>query len=39
MMLPWKISMTAPQYPKGLYMDVYAYKLEGGDEGQHICGT
>lgn len=32
----WRISMTAPQYPKGLYMDVYAYKLEGGDEGQHI---
>ena len=32
----WRISMTAPQYPKGLYMDVYAYKIEGGDEGQHI---
>lgn len=32
----WRISMTAPQYPKGLWMDVYAYKLEGGDEGQHI---
>jgi len=32
----WRISMTAPQYPKGLWMDVYAYKLEGGDDGQHI---
>jgi copper chaperone NosL len=32
----WRISLIAPQYPKGLYMDVYAYKLEGGDEGQHI---
>jgi copper chaperone NosL len=32
----WKISMTAPQYPKGLQMDVYAYKLEGGNEGQDI---
>lgn len=32
----WRISMTAPQYLKGLHMDVYAYKLEGGDEGQHI---
>lgn len=32
----WKISMTAPQYPNGLYMDIYAYKLEGGDDGQHI---
>jgi copper chaperone NosL len=32
----WRISMTAPQYPNGLYMDVYAYKLEGGNNGQHI---
>jgi len=32
----WRISMTAPQYPNGLHMDVYAYKLEGGNEGQHI---
>jgi hypothetical protein len=32
----WKISMTAPQYPNGLYMDIYAYKLEGGDKGQDI---
>ncbi len=32
----WRISMTAPQYLKGLTMDVYAYKLEGGNDGQHI---
>lgn len=32
----WKISMEAPQYPGGLYMDIYAYKLVGGNEGQHI---
>lgn len=32
----WRISMTAPQYPNGLYMDVYAYKLDGGNNGQHI---
>lgn len=32
----WRISMTAPQYPKGLYMDIYAYKLEGGEDGVHI---
>jgi copper chaperone NosL len=32
----WRISMTAPQYLEGLYMDVYAYKLEGGNDGQHI---
>ena len=33
----WQISMTAPQYLNGLTMDVYAYKLEGGNHGQHIA--
>lgn len=33
----WRISMEAPQYPGGLYMDVYAHKLVGGNEGQHIA--
>lgn len=32
----WRISMTAPQYPAGLYMDIYAHKLDGGNGGQHI---
>lgn len=32
----WKISMEAPQYPSGLYMDIYSYKVEGGNNGQHI---
>jgi hypothetical protein len=32
----WKIRLEAPQYPKGMYMDIYAYKLEGGNHGQHI---
>lgn len=32
----WKISMEAPQYPNGLWIDVYAYTIEGGNEGQHI---
>ena len=32
----WNISMKAPQYPNGLTLDVYLYKVEGGDEGQHI---
>jgi copper chaperone NosL len=32
----WKISMTAPQYPKGLYMEIYTHKIEGGNNGQHI---
>jgi copper chaperone NosL len=32
----WKISMIAPQYPDGLYMEIYAHKIEGGNHGQHI---
>ena len=32
----WRISMYAPQYPKGLYLDIYSYKLEAGNEGQHL---
>jgi hypothetical protein len=32
----WRISMKAPQYPKGLYIDVYAYTVEGGNEGHDI---
>lgn len=26
----WRVSLRAPQYPDGLYMDIYSYKLEGG---------
>jgi hypothetical protein len=32
----WRISMTAPQYPQGLYMDIYTHKIDGGNHGQHI---
>lgn len=32
----WRISMTAPQYPNGLSMEIYAHKIEGGNGGQHI---
>jgi hypothetical protein len=32
----WRITLEAPQYPQGLYMDIYAYKLDGGNGGQHI---
>ncbi len=32
----WRISMEAPQYPKGLHLDVYAYKLGGGHNGHDI---
>jgi len=32
----WRVSLRAPQYPDGLYMDIYSYKLEGGNDGQDI---
>jgi len=32
----WRISMTAPQYPDGLYLEIYAHKIDGGNDGQHI---
>jgi copper chaperone NosL len=33
----WRIRLEAPQYPKGLYMDIYAHKLESGNNGQHLA--
>lgn len=33
----WNISMRAPQYPNGLSLDIYLYKLEGGHDGQDIA--
>ena len=32
----WRIHLSAPQYPEGLVMDIWSYKLEGGGDGQHI---
>jgi len=32
----WRIAMTAPQYPDGLYLEIYAHKIDGGNHGQHI---
>jgi len=32
----WNLTMFAPQYPDGLRMDIYSYKLEGGRAGQDI---
>ena len=32
----WRISMKAPQYPNGLKMDIYSYKLVGGNDGHDI---
>lgn len=32
----WRISLVAPQYPSGLYMEIFTYKLDGGNSGQHV---
>ena len=32
----WRISLRAPQYPDGLWMEIYTHKVEGGNDGQHI---
>ena len=32
----WRISMEAPQYPQGLYLDIYSYTLESDNHRQHI---
>lgn len=32
----WRISMEAPQYPNGLTVDIYAHKVEGGNEGNDL---
>lgn len=32
----WDIHMVAPQYPQGLELDIYSYKLEGGRGGKDI---
>jgi copper chaperone NosL len=33
----WRISLHAPQYPDGLWMEIYTHKVEGGRNGQHIA--
>jgi copper chaperone NosL len=32
----WNLTMFAPQYQDGLRLDIYSYKLEGGNSGQDI---
>jgi hypothetical protein len=32
----WTLTMFAPQYHDGLRMNIYSYKLEGGNEGQDV---
>ena len=33
----WNLTMFAPQYPEGLRLDIYSYKLEGGNGNQDIA--
>jgi hypothetical protein len=32
----WNLTMFAPQYPDGLRLDIYAYRLAGGNAGQDV---
>jgi hypothetical protein len=32
----WNLTMFAPQYPEGLRLDIYSYRLEGGNHGQDV---
>jgi hypothetical protein len=32
----WNLTMFAPQYREGLRLDIYSYKLEGGNKGQDV---
>ena len=32
----WQMTMFAPQYPDGLRLDIYSYKLDGGNNGQDV---
>ena len=32
----WHIHMTAPQYPEGLDLYIYSYKIDGGNDGNDI---
>jgi len=32
----WNLTMFAPQYPEGLRLDIYSYRLVGGNNGQDL---
>jgi hypothetical protein len=32
----WRISMYAPQYPKGIFLDIYAHRLAAGHDGADL---
>ncbi|MCP4567440.1 MAG: hypothetical protein GY841_07660 [FCB group bacterium] len=33
----WNLEFWSYQYPDGLTLDIYSYKLEGGDDGAHLA--
>jgi copper chaperone NosL len=32
----WRISMVAPQYPGGLWLEIYSHTVNAGGDGQHL---
>ena len=32
----WRITLVAPQYPTGLWVDIFAYTVQGGNHGQDL---
>ena len=32
----WNLTMFAPQYPDGLRLDIYSFRLQGGNRGQDV---
>ncbi len=32
----WRLNLVAPQYAEGLEMTIYAYRIEGGNDGQDL---
>ena len=32
----WRISMVAPQYPNGLWVDIFSWTITGGHEGKDL---
>lgn len=32
----WRISMVAPQYPEGLWLDIFSYTIQGGHGGKDL---
>lgn len=33
----WRISMEAPQYPQGLWLEIFQHRIDSGNDGQHLA--